>query len=582
MRLPVTTLVLSLALTGCATVAAHRASGKPIHEFPSRIELGQLAASAGNRPAALPDMARVDVWTIAPESAAIADATLTGQPPAQTPWNALSEELAAKTGAVATPGMRCLAAELARVYVEAGEAPDPGLQRYLTGRCGALAVNPASSVSIQDVPEEVSLEVAFERWKAQLAPDLQKRLQAGEQVGIGLARSGRRVVMVMSKAVPAVTLPSFTRLVDGESRLVLQGQLREPASGLLALVNQGAYAVTHCEVDPAVALPAFRVSCPVAARDEHAWVQLAATPPGRVLANQVLSVLALRSPAAALTYSRQAGAAAPVSDDASFRKAALTLVNRIRASANLKPITLSEPQSVAVSQLVTPFFGAYLGTDPAASDTLNRITLGLMAGWEVRTATIRDASLVVGLDVMTPDAARWVNDALDQPMGRVVLLDPQAEVLALGAEVHSAPSMLAAIAVSYQFFEREQKPGELATSLLERLARVRKARGLGKTTQVEHMVGMAEALADVESGRSTPHEAMESAMYEVARATGQAVSGLVWETHDVEAIEFPPELLRHGNLMLGAGVTFYRPQGGAWGQYTVVFVVIDLPDGGDV
>jgi hypothetical protein len=74
---------------------------------------------------------------------------------------------------------------------------------------------------------------------------------------------------------------------------------------------------------------------------------------------------------------------------------------------------------------------------------------------------------------------------------------------------------------------------------------------------------------------------MEDVMYEVSSATGGPVRGLVWETHDLDAIEFPSELLRRGRLMLGAGVTFYRPAGGAWGQYTVVFVVLDVPEGGD-
>jgi hypothetical protein len=580
MKLPVA-LLLSLALTGCATAAARRSSGKPLHQFPSRAELGQLVAASSGREAPLPEVASVDVWTLAPESAAIADSAATGQAPAQTPWNALLEELATKAKAVPTPAMRCLAAELARVHLEAGEVPDPGLYRFLAGRCGALVSHTSTMVWKHALAEGILLEDAFAQWQAQISPDLQKQLVASEHVGFGVARGQGQVVMVLSKAVPEVALESFSRMVDAESRLVLQGKLRDPATGLTALVNQGAHAVAHCEVDPAIALPAFRVRCPIATADEHAWIQLAATPPGLVLSRQVLNVLALRAPTAALTFSRQAGEPAPVSDESSFRKAVVALVNEMRARGGMRPLTLSIEQSVTVSELLAPFFGAHVAANEAAHDAINRITLGLMAGWEVKVGTIRDASLAVVFNAMAPDARRWVTDALDEPLGRNVLLDPEAEVLALGALLRREPDGVAAIAVSYRFFEQEQKPGERATQLLERLARVRKARGLGETTQVQQMVGMAEVLADIESGRATPFKALEYAMHDVASATGRAVQGLVWETHDLDAIEFPPELLRRGNLMLGAGVTFYRPEGAAWGQYTVVFVVIDLTQGGE-
>jgi hypothetical protein len=39
--------------------------------------------------------------------------------------------------------------------------------------------------------------------------------------------------------------------------------------------------------------------------------------------------------------------------------------------------------------------------------------------------------------------------------------------------------------------------------------------------------------------------------------------------------EFPPELLKVRDLRVRLGVTYYRAAGGAWGQYVVVFVVVD-------
>jgi hypothetical protein len=576
MRILVMALVLAQALAGCATIAARRSSGKPIYQFPSQSELSQVAASSAATRTLAPELASVEAWTVAAESLAAGGAEAT-------PWEALLAEVAGGVGAVTSPAMHCLATELARVHAETGQSPDPGLARFLGGRCGTLGAPSNSWSWVLELAEGAEVGPAFERMKDNLRSKLASHLSTpGEQVGIGLAHASGQLVVVLGTSQPAVTLQPFSRVVEGE-RLEVRGRLRDAATQLTALVNQGLYGVAHCEVDPALALPEFRVSCPLLATDDHAWLQVFATPPGRVLAGSVLDVLAVRRADAALTYSRRAlGDARLVRDEEAFRSSVVELVNRIRASASMQPLQLSTQQSRSMSGLVTPFFAAFLGQDAASAATVDRLTLGMMAGWEVQGGLIRDASLVTAVDLMTPDAARWVSDALDRPMGRTVLLDPDARVLALGAHVQAEPNLLAAVAVSYELFEPEAKPGELATSMLERLARVRKARGLGPTTQVQHMVGMSEAMADIQQGRATPMKALEYAMYEVASATGRSASGLVWETHDLDAIEFPPELLRRGNLMLGAGVTFYRPPGGAWGQYTVLFVVVDLPGGGDV
>ena len=68
-------------------------------------------------------------------------------------------------------------------------------------------------------------------------------------------------------------------------------------------------------------------------------------------------------------------------------------------------------------------------------------------------------------------------------------------------------------------------------------------------------------------------------MSDLSRSIGRPVSGLFWETQDLDAIEFPRELLKKGDLAFGAGVTFYRAPGGAWGQYVVLFVVVEASPG---
>lgn len=578
MRLPLAMPLLAFVLVGCA--GATRGGGKPVYQFPSQVELTQIASATSKDSALHPEVASVDEWKVEATSGTEAQAYA-----AQTPWDELLDEVATPLRAVPTVAMRCLAQELSRVYLLNGKAPDAGLHRFLAGRCGALVSMAETLVWKQDVPEAVYTSLAFKQMSPQLHEELRAYLTGGGmQVGMGLSREKGKVVMVLAKAKPLVELKSFSRMIDAQSQIVLRGRLTNPATELSAHVNHGSYGVKRCEVDEALPLPEFRVRCQLAAADDHAWIQVNALPPGRVLGTSVLSVLALRTPDAAHTYTRRAlGDARPVQDDQGFRATVIELVNRVRAQASMPPLQAAERQSQAVASLVTPFYNAVLNEGEAADEMVNRISLGLMAGWAVDTGLIRNATLVTGVDVAAPDAARWLSDALDSPWGRLVLLDPEAKTLALGARVQNTPGVLAAIAVSYRFFSEESQEKARAGELIERLARVRKARGLGETVEVRDINGMQEALRSIEQREATPAEAMQEVMETVAHATGLSVRGLVWETHDLDVIEFPNELLRQrGKLMLGAGITVYRPVGAAWGQYAVIFVVIDLAEGGEV
>jgi hypothetical protein len=188
---------------------------------------------------------------------------------------------------------------------------------------------------------------------------------------------------------------------------------------------------------------------------------------------------------------------------------------------------------------------------------------------------IRAGDLTASLTIDALDAERWLSDALERPVGRAVLLDADARVLALGAKLQPEPSVVAALAVTYAFFEPEAEPGARAMQVLERLGRVRKARGLGRTVLVRDAPGMQEQLPRIQRGEASPSDALRVAMQHVANEIGGSVQGFVWETHDLDMIEFPSELLQKGDLTLAAGVTYYRAPGGAWGQYTVLFVVIN-------
>jgi hypothetical protein len=182
----------------------------------------------------------------------------------------------------------------------------------------------------------------------------------------------------------------------------------------------------------------------------------------------------------------------------------------------------------------------------------------------------------MNLSVDSLDAGRWLADTLELPAGRVVLLDPQIDTLAIGATVQRQPAAIAAVALTYAFFQEERVLGERAQRVFERLARVRNARKLGVTRLIADAPGMAEQLGRVHSSETAPSAALDVIMNNVVQAERRSVRGLIWETQDLDAIEFPEELLRPGDLAIAVGVTYYRAPQGAWGQYSVLFVVVEL------
>jgi hypothetical protein len=50
------------------------------------------------------------------------------------------------------------------------------------------------------------------------------------------------------------------------------------------------------------------------------------------------------------------------------------------------------------------------------------------------------------------------------------------------------------------------------------------------------------------------------------------MQGLVVETSDISLIRLPETLLSSGQLQLAIGVAHYKPEGGAWGQYAVLYM----------
>lgn len=545
----------------------------PLHPFTTNSDLQQAAQrAASHSPVDLAAIEPVSEWPLS-----LAHGSLEG------PASASLRRAIAAAGAAIEPSdaMQCVANELARLtlHLRKGQ-PEEQIRRFIAGRCGAVAATPGYRVWEKEFPVEMTDEQVVAAEYGTLQRKLSEILGASapDAVGFDIAREGSKVSFILATERPAVKVEPFDRIVSADGLLRVRGQVRFETDLLEGYVTAGRYGFRACQFNQAAIAPAFEMTCQVAPGDQSAWVQLLARPRGRVLPEEVLQVLTLRDPEAERVYRHERfGKSMPVASDVEFRNAVVLLVNEVRRAAKLPAISLSEPQSRAVSSAVLPLVSKYEHKTQEIDTLVNEITLGLVAGWQVQGGVVQGARLTASMPILSQaDATEWLAQAFVRPYNRVVLLAPEAQVIAIGATFHKAPEAIGAVAISYRLFDEEARRA-VEDQVRARLVELRHARGLGDTTFIDSMEQLDETLRRIREENLEPTDSLWSLVQSTARFTQLPAHGFLWKTYDVDAIEFPLQVLQPGRLILTIGVTHFRPQGAAWGQYAAFFVIVKAP-----
>ena len=540
--------------------------GKPVSVFPSRADLesvaGKLAPASDQ---SMPGLVDADSWQT--DVPPVAQA----QYPEENSWDSLLIEAARGHGnpVVLSPELRCAAQEAARFYTVHGGMPDDGLRDHLLLRCGSSLAAHGFSYLAQAIPDTVPTAQLEAHARTPLLQHLEERMKgASGQLALGVARGNGRFAAVVISGTPRVTLRRFSPIITGSSA-TLEGELKDSAQFLTALVNQGLYGVAFCEVDPLVRLPAFRVTCPIAAQDQSARIELATKQPSRVLFEPVGQVEVRREGSNPQYNAAAYGENSAVANPAQFRAALLSALNQVRVAANLRPFVLENQQSVTDERLAPYLYQSFHeGNDPQ----LRTITLGLLAGWDVK-GLIRNGGVFFRTLNTTRNPSRWLTQALDSPLGRWVLLEPTASGIGIGA-IELKPVGEMALVTTYAFFDHvDHRADEVA--VLNELNRLRKAHGAAPLTRVVGDAALTQALAQVSASSLNSTTAMNNVLAQAAESTGKDVRGYVVETNDIKLMQWDPLLVASSTLDVEVGVTHYRAPGAAWGQYVVLFVIIN-------
>jgi hypothetical protein len=170
------------------------------------------------------------------------------------------------------------------------------------------------------------------------------------------------------------------------------------------------------------------------------------------------------------------------------------------------------------------------------------------------------------------DASAWLDFALELPMGRSTLLDPDARQIAVGPAIPEGVSGVGAAVTTYSFFQSDDHASE-EERFFDRITEARAAAGVPAPVRVTGLETLRTECAAVMRGDKPPMAALQELMNTVARRTGRDVHGYVFETNDLSRVPVPRQLLGAGPMEVIVGVTHHKAPGAAWGQY-VVFTIL--------
>jgi hypothetical protein len=266
------TLGLVASLSGCALdpSSGRRSSGG----FPTPSELEGLGAAAEAEELFSRDVADVPTWEAAgpfPSELAVVPRQDGGSP-----WDAVLEAVAARRLGlvVLTEGMHCTARELGRFHLARRAHPAESLRRFIASRCGSTATRLQASFLHAEVSDSLSDDELFLQWERQVQELVRRSLSGrGRTAGIWFGRSNGVAVVALAWAERRVYTEPISIVPQGAGRVVLRGEILDPAESVGASFTRGRFGVEDCTLNPEAVLPSFEFTCEVDPARIGSWAR---------------------------------------------------------------------------------------------------------------------------------------------------------------------------------------------------------------------------------------------------------------------------------------------------------------------
>jgi len=565
-------IVLTL-LAGCAAAtprpAAPHGMSRQQQPFPSADEVFALTQRP---PPAIPgtDIRFVDAWTLegpsgGKEGAPYDDAS---------PWGGLvAETVASRKGALgASNALRCTAHELGLFVLANMGMPAEPVRRHMLGVCGSTLPSAGVETLRADVPPSMTDAQVFAQASSKVRARLATLAGAHQVLGLSYARKNDRMVVAWVYGTPLADIVPSSSTIAADRTAVVRGTNADPSLQLRAVVNQGTFGVAAC-TPLGEAAPRFAMRCPIAAGDHAAWIELSAAAKGAYLGRTIATVLANDGDGSTLGWaSLAAKKAKPVTSPTEVSSTILADLNAIRAVTGASPLVLVPPQSATNAAVAPHFQSAAMSGDLA---TWEKIALGVMAGWDVKDATISSANVSSALFGAAIDGSTWLEFVLAQPTGRAALLDRGATRVAIGSLIDPTSKSVAALVTTYATFSATDHAAEIAL-VEKRIASERVAKGLDPGAKIAGLEGLAAEANRVTLEGKDPIAALDAALQDAVTRTQRSMRGTVWAVNDFELVPLPEPLLTKPNMPFAVQVAHRREKGAAWGEWIVMIVWADV------
>jgi hypothetical protein len=565
--------LLLILLVSCATAppaaapVAEAPAPAPHSEFPSKEELRDLTAIPP--PGRIFDDKMVDAveWTL---TGPLPDAVSAAAHEDDSPWfRALAERIAAKPGLiVATEAMYCMARETALFQLAQHGPPTPELQSFIALRCGVADPFPSVSWVTGEVPAKMKDAAVHEQWERSYEKLLDGIGPGNRSVGVWFGRDKGHAIVVVASAERRAYLESTAMVPDGSGRVRLRGELLIPAASIKALAIQGRWGVGNCAVDPSATLPRFSFVCePHADVDGSARIDVEAYQAGRILGDQVLSVLTRPQGSASTEFARPTKLeATPVSDPATFRTRFLALLNDQRRSAGLRAFALAAEESDTVTRAAPYFFAAQFNLQPVI--VMDKVALGVCAGWDL-AEPIQHGDFASGVIARTRDVGALIAFMLERPTTRQVLLSKEGARIALGPVIEEGGAFGTVVGV----YTLAQADDLLTSKVLEGLNAARKASNAGPVARLEGIDDvLAAAAQEAAAGGQKPDHLLKSALDVASGRLNGNLRGWWMQAGAIDRIPFPAALLEPAPISVALAAVPFRPKGHPWTGYLVIVV----------
>jgi hypothetical protein len=308
-------------------------------------------------------------------------------------------------------------------------------------------------------------------------------------------------------------------------------------------------------------LPDFDLTCPISARDPYAVFDMLAAEPQAVLGRQTLMLVLSTGRPLTPTFESLA------LDDGFSRGDLRDRFNALRARAHLPALQEVPLQSQTALALVAHYFTAADHQDLA---TLDRITLGMMAGWDV-PGPLRDSQFLSFRGASGDRGASFMSQLLFFPSNRAVLLDADARRIALASVEDDRKKAIWGLLTTYTTFEPRSYP-EVERRLLDDLDRQRSVRGRQPAYRIK-MPDIARVLDTVmerlAGGQLDPTQGLDKALRTLSYRLQRTFQGRVACAMAIDNFRpvYDGTLTDADDVAVATKVGFYAAPGDHWGQY---------------